>query len=351
MSTIDPQSNPLQQQPTEQPPVSEPASALGQGMPPTAQMPTEAQAFASPGGAPSSQDAPFGQVPGAQGVPDLGQVPGGPAPAQAPFVAPGQMPYGAPATPGQPVGQTPYGAPVGTAPAYGASPYSSGGYGMPAPAPHKSKAPLIIGLVVALVLVLVIVVGGVFLVVKLFEQGRSITESIETGDSSSETDSRTTDEGDAPERTPDAGSDSGTTPGETILVGTSIESPDWTVIINEVTVDAEKEILEYDEYYNTPAEAGMDYMMVNMTISYTGSKDSEERFLLDFNYESPSGYQTNYLDLSILIPDDYLLEDWEVKKGEMITSNLVFAVPEDEELGVLWVTLPDKSEPEAVSLK
>lgn len=120
-------------------------------------------------------------------------------------------------------------------------------------------------------------------------------------------------------------------------VGSAITEGDWTVTVNEVTLDATQAVLDEDEF-NDPPPAGSQYLMVNITALYEGADPQGETPSPRIEYVTASGNTINDYDHFAYLPESEFNSGNTLYQGASTTGNLVFAVPtEDVTEGVLAI--------------
>lgn len=110
-------------------------------------------------------------------------------------------------------------------------------------------------------------------------------------------------------------------------IGSRISWPDWDVTINSVDLDATAEILAANSFNKAPA-AGQTYMMVNVTMTYTGNDGQGQNPTPLIFFVAPSGNSFDTWNSGTLPPDffDYGSPLYE---GASTTGNIMLAVPAD----------------------
>lgn len=122
-------------------------------------------------------------------------------------------------------------------------------------------------------------------------------------------------------------------------IGTKISSDSWDVTITNVTLDATDEILAEDEFNESP-DAGNQYMMVDVEMTYTGDAPEGEVPMATFEYVSAGGNTFDGLDDMVVAPNALdTLEN--MYNGASTSGSIAIQIPaEDAEAGVLAVN-PD----------
>lgn len=119
-------------------------------------------------------------------------------------------------------------------------------------------------------------------------------------------------------------------------IGSKISWPDWDVVVNSVDLDATEEILTANSFNKAPA-AGQTYMMVNLTMTYTGNNGQGEMPIPLIYFVAASGNSFDAWSSGILAPSSFDLSS-PLYEGASTTGNIVLAVPADgASSGVLTV--------------
>ncbi len=90
----------------------------------------------------------------------------------------------------------------------------------------------------------------------------------------------------APEEPAEASADG--TRGNPFPIGTEIEGKDWTVVVNSVNLDASGEIMDANPFNTEPAD-GETWIIVNYTLTYTGSDEGNPLTDIEVEYVTPGG--------------------------------------------------------------
>lgn len=122
-------------------------------------------------------------------------------------------------------------------------------------------------------------------------------------------------------------------------VGTKISSDDWDMTITNVTLDATDEVLAENEFNETP-DAGNQYMVVDVDITYNGNEPEGEMPMATFEYVTAGGNTIDGLDDMVVAPN--ALDSMEnLYNGATTSGSIAIQIPsEDADAGVLAVS-PD----------
>lgn len=107
-------------------------------------------------------------------------------------------------------------------------------------------------------------------------------------------------------------------------IGVAFSSRDWEVVVNSVTLDATAEVLAANEI-NGPPEPGFQYMLVNLTVTYTG-EDSSLDSMVSLAYVSAAGEVFNTFDAFAVAPEPRFGMN-ELYTDASSTGNEVIAIP------------------------
>ncbi|GAA5210872.1 hypothetical protein [Microbacterium kyungheense] len=119
-------------------------------------------------------------------------------------------------------------------------------------------------------------------------------------------------------------------------IGSVIHGPEWDVTVNSVTLGATDQVAAANQFNEAP-EAGYEYILVNVTTTYTGA-DKGMPALVQIGYVTPDGVTINGLD-SLAVAPDALDGMSELYTGASATGNVALAVPSaTADAGVLVVT-------------
>lgn len=119
-------------------------------------------------------------------------------------------------------------------------------------------------------------------------------------------------------------------------LGSVISGDEWDITINSVALGATDQVLAANPINQSP-EDGYEYILVNVTATYTGA-DKSMPALTTINYVTPEGVTIDGLDTFAVAPDA-LDTTSELYTGASATGNLALAVPSaTADAGVLVVT-------------
>ncbi len=119
-------------------------------------------------------------------------------------------------------------------------------------------------------------------------------------------------------------------------IGTPFSSTDWTVVINSVTLGAQDQILAANMFNEAP-DAGTEYILVNYTVTYTGSDaDGQMPAFVSLEYVTAAGVTVNGLDKLVVAPDE-LNSTAPLYNGASATGNRAIQVPSPAD-GVIAVS-------------
>ncbi|MBD3941243.1 hypothetical protein IF188_05960 [Microbacterium sp. NEAU-LLC] len=119
-------------------------------------------------------------------------------------------------------------------------------------------------------------------------------------------------------------------------IGSTVSGREWDVTVNSVTLGATSDVVAASPVNQEP-EPGYEYILVNVTTTYTGS-DKGMPALVQIAYVTPDGVTVNGFD-SIAIAPDALDTLSELYSGASATGNITLAVPSATAAqGVLVVT-------------
>lgn len=110
-------------------------------------------------------------------------------------------------------------------------------------------------------------------------------------------------------------------------IGTELSSSEWTVVINGVDLDATEAVLAENEF-NDPPEDGNLYILVNLTVSYTGDDPEGSIPWTTIAYVTAGGNTINTFDSFAVAPDSFD-EMGTLYEGASTTGNKVLEVPAD----------------------
>ncbi len=119
-----------------------------------------------------------------------------------------------------------------------------------------------------------------------------------------------------------------------VQVGSQIKGSEWTVVVNSVTPDATSEVMEANQFNDEP-ESGMQYMVVDLSATYTG-EDSSTDSLVSVAFVADSGEVYSQSDTFAVAPDPQFGMN-ELYQDATSTGNVVLQVPAGAE-GLLRVS-------------
>ncbi len=133
-----------------------------------------------------------------------------------------------------------------------------------------------------------------------------------------------------PEGTEDEAGDGGEEQGtraNPYPIGTAITQGDWTVTINSVNLDATAEITA-DNMFNDAPDAGMVYILVNVTATYNGTDAEGASPWSTVNYVTVDGVTIDGTEKFISPPDAFDITTV-LYEGASTTGNVALQVPAD----------------------
>lgn len=109
-------------------------------------------------------------------------------------------------------------------------------------------------------------------------------------------------------------------------LGSTIESKDWRVVINSVTLAATDVVMGASEFNEAPAE-GSEYILVNYSATYIGDDPNGQMpALMSIDYVTADGKTVNSFDNFATVPDPIDTTSALYKDGTA-TGNAPFVVP------------------------
>jgi len=110
-------------------------------------------------------------------------------------------------------------------------------------------------------------------------------------------------------------------------LGTTVSNDEWSVTINSVQLDATEAVLAANVINAAPAE-GEQYILVNVTATYTGAETGMPAVDLSFAYVTADGVTVHSYDTVAVAPDafDSMAE---LYTDASITGNIALAAPSD----------------------
>lgn len=109
-------------------------------------------------------------------------------------------------------------------------------------------------------------------------------------------------------------------------IGSVIESDDWRVVVNSVTLDATDAVVSANDFNDPPAE-GSQYMLVNYSTTYLGDDPNGQiPASVSVEYVTAENTTVNSFDNSVVAPEDIDTISTLYTDGTA-TGNIVFEVP------------------------
>lgn len=109
-------------------------------------------------------------------------------------------------------------------------------------------------------------------------------------------------------------------------IGSVIESDDWRVVINSVTLAATDAVMAANEFNDAPAE-GSEYILVNYSTTYIGDDpDGQIPAFVSIEYVTADGATVSALD-SLVLPPDPIDSMSTLYTDGTATGNAAMAVP------------------------
>lgn len=119
--------------------------------------------------------------------------------------------------------------------------------------------------------------------------------------------------------------------------GAEISSSDWAVTVNSVDLDATDAVLAENEFNEAPEE-GHTYILVDITVQYTGDDPEGSMPMTSVAYVSPEGNTFDGTDMSAMAPNSFDSMST-LYEGASTTGNIALQVPADSlEDGTLKVS-------------
>lgn len=119
--------------------------------------------------------------------------------------------------------------------------------------------------------------------------------------------------------------------------GAEISSSDWAVTVNSVDLDATDAVLAENELNEAPEE-GHTYILVDITVQYTGDDPEGSMPMTSVAYVSPEGNTFDRTDKSAVAPNSFDSTST-LYEGASTTGNIALQVPADSlEDGTLKVS-------------
>ncbi|MBD1538262.1 DUF4352 domain-containing protein [Arthrobacter sp. S13_S34] len=109
-------------------------------------------------------------------------------------------------------------------------------------------------------------------------------------------------------------------------IGSVIESDDWRVVVNSVTLAASDTVMAANQFNDPPAE-GSEYILVNYSVTYLGDDPNGQMpAFVSVEYVTADGRTINSFDKSVIEPDQINTTSTLYKDGTA-TGNTAFEVP------------------------
>ncbi|MCT9625771.1 hypothetical protein HWD94_11620 [Pseudarthrobacter equi] len=109
-------------------------------------------------------------------------------------------------------------------------------------------------------------------------------------------------------------------------IGSVIESDDWRVVINGVTLAASDAVLAANQFNDPPAE-GSEYILVNYSVTYVGDDPNGQMpAFVSVDYVTADGRTINSFEKSVIEPEAINTTSALYKDGTA-TGNTAFEVP------------------------
>lgn len=110
-------------------------------------------------------------------------------------------------------------------------------------------------------------------------------------------------------------------------VGSTLESEGWTLTVNGVNLDANAAVASANEF-NEPAPEGQTYILVNVTLTYTGDDAAGETPTQVIEYVTAEGNTINSYDAFAVVPEQ-LDSLTTLYPGASVSGNVGLLVPVD----------------------
>ncbi|MFK0002126.1 MgtC/SapB family protein [Paenarthrobacter sp. NPDC090522] len=86
-------------------------------------------------------------------------------------------------------------------------------------------------------------------------------------------------------------------------LGSTIESKDWRVVVNSVTLAATDAVMAANQF-NDPPAAGSEYILINYSVTYIGDDPQGQMPFTSLEYVTPQGNSLSGSDKSVVAPDE-----------------------------------------------
>lgn len=108
-------------------------------------------------------------------------------------------------------------------------------------------------------------------------------------------------------------------------IGSVVESKDWRVVVNSVTLAASDAVVAANRFNDAPA-AGSEYILVNYSATYVGSDaNGQTPSFVSVDYVTADGKTINSYDHHVVAPD--AIDSNTLYKGGTATGNIAIQVP------------------------
>ncbi|MDQ0635095.1 hypothetical protein QFZ40_003004 [Arthrobacter pascens] len=108
-------------------------------------------------------------------------------------------------------------------------------------------------------------------------------------------------------------------------IGSVVESKDWKVVVNSVTLAASDAVVAANRFNDAPA-AGSEYILVNYSATYVGDDaNGETPSFVSVAYVTADGKTINAYDHNVVAPEE--IDSNTLYKGGTATGNIAIQVP------------------------
>lgn len=183
-------------------------------------------------------------------------------------------------------------------------------------------------------IVFFIVLGTAFTDIAAPEETGSETDTVATETDDSD-DPIETDDSDGPT---DVAGDGEGTRDDPIPLGTTYEGSEWSFVVNTTEFNA-NDAVEDENMFNEPPESGNVWILINVTLTYTGDNPDGDTNYFGLEYITPGGNAISWTDHLVVEPDGF---NWgeTLYNGASKSGNIGFQVPlENVEDGVVALQL------------
>lgn len=122
-----------------------------------------------------------------------------------------------------------------------------------------------------------------------------------------------------------AATDGDGTPTNPFALGTLLTTTDWEITVNSVTLNATDQVLAANSLNTAPAD-GNEYVLINITETYTGSDSAVTADPILIAWVDPSTAETHATSETIQVPPDRF-DSSSLTPGVPLTGNVVVEVP------------------------